>query len=234
MPSEGERRYNDHEVAEILEQAANAEVAATGGGGSPDGLTLAELWKIGAEAGLSPDLVTRAATAIDARGTPARRNSTLGIPVGVRRVVPLDRALEAHEWERLVSMFRDTFGAHGRTSSDGGLRQWSNGNLRISTESTGDGWALRFSTRKSGGPGTVAFGGIMLLAAVIVAAFSLFETADADTVMVAVMFALAGGANLAWGAVSLPRWAAERENQFQALGEEAARIAAVPLDASLR
>ncbi|MEJ2503740.1 MAG: hypothetical protein P8177_10590 [Gemmatimonadota bacterium] len=57
-----ERRYTDEETAAIFERAAQAEVRGPTPAATPgEGRTLAELQAIGAEAGLSAELVARAA-----------------------------------------------------------------------------------------------------------------------------------------------------------------------------
>jgi hypothetical protein len=66
-----ERRYTDDEVAEIFASASEREQAARGQLPSAEGLTLAELQKIGGEAGLAPDLVAQAARSLDEPRPPA-------------------------------------------------------------------------------------------------------------------------------------------------------------------
>jgi hypothetical protein len=43
--------------------------------------------------------------------------------------VHLARKLTDEEWERFVAHVRETFDARGTMTSEGSLRQWSNGNL---------------------------------------------------------------------------------------------------------
>ncbi len=73
-----ERRFSDEEVALILRRAT--EAAGPAGRGAGDGLTLAELRAIGAEAGIDPEAITRAARQVVAR-PPEERNLLLGAPV---------------------------------------------------------------------------------------------------------------------------------------------------------
>jgi hypothetical protein len=126
-----ERRYTDEETAAIFERAAQAEVRGPTPAATPgEGRTLAELQAIGAEAGLSAELVARAARALDgAHDRPVRR-TFLGFPLAVGRTVELGWTLNDAEWARLVGDLRTTFDATGRVRVDGPFRQWSNGNLR--------------------------------------------------------------------------------------------------------
>ena len=59
-----DRTYSEREVAAIIERAAQAQQRGT----DPDapGLTLAEIERVGREAGLDPALLRRAAAEVDA------------------------------------------------------------------------------------------------------------------------------------------------------------------------
>ncbi len=220
--TDGVRRYDDREVAEILERAADAELTTQPASKGRDGLTLSELQRIGAEAGLSPDLIARAAAALDARGLPARRAHALGIPVAVARAFPLARPLTREEWERLVASFRATFRARGRVRSDGDLREWSNGNLQALVEPAGDGWVLRFSTRKSDAAGLALMVPVFIVALAALVVLALAGTVDG--LVTPGIIAAAAAARIGYGALRLPAWADERERQFEMLGEQAIRM----------
>src|SRR6185503_6120179 len=134
-----ERRYADSEVSAIFRDAATEtqrRVAPIGS--AQEGLTLSELQSIGREVGLTPDAIARAAVALDVQqsGTIRRR---LGLPIGVTRTVELPRKLSDDEWDRVVVQLREVFNATGRTRVEGGLRQWSNGNLQVRLEPTATG-----------------------------------------------------------------------------------------------
>ena len=147
MDSNAPRRYDEQEVSMILEQASQLDTAEAPEASTSligpaaretgRGLTLAELQAIGEEAGISAVAVTRAANAI-ARGDhlPPERQSMLGLPVGVARTVVFDRRVTDAEWERLVVLFRRTFGTNGVVRGEGSLREWGNGRLRASLEPT--------------------------------------------------------------------------------------------------
>src|SRR5687767_272399 len=107
-----DRRFNEAEVAAILEKAAEAQHTNSGQLPSGEGMTLAELQAIGSEAGIDPRLVAQAANALDKPGRPTSR-SFLGLPIGVGRTIELGRRLSDDEWDRLVVDLRETFDARG-------------------------------------------------------------------------------------------------------------------------
>lgn len=223
-----ERRYDDEEVAEILERAAQAEIASRPAHPSPTGLSLDELQRIGAEAGLAPELITAAARSLDGRNLPSRKIRIAGLPIGVEHAVPLARPFTQSEWERMVTRFRQTFRARGRVQSDGNLRLWSNGNLQAAVEPDGDGWVLRFSTRKSEAAGFLAMAVFALVGLAVAGVLGLLsETANIRALMFAGM-GVVGGAVLGSNVLRLPSWSAEREGQFRELGERAMHITATP------
>ncbi len=222
------RRYRDDEVREIF------SLATTGGAPDPSvraesgGMTLDELKQIGLEAGIEPARVAQAAASLDARARPAPVRRSLGLPIGVSRVVDLPRAPTDREWEQLISEFRTTFEAQGRATSSGGLREWSHGNLHISVEPTESGEQLRLSTLKDDAialnVASFAMGGIALVASAV-------NAADGKPGKALLLLGIFGGMALAaFGAnvVRLPRWARERERQMEAIANRAVRLLSNP------
>lgn len=214
------RRYADGEVREIFSLAtAGDDTAERSLPAEPGGLTLEDLKLIGQEAGIAPARIAQAAASLDARGTPASLRRSLGMPVGVSRVVDLPRAPTDREWERLVSVFRTTFGVPGQVTSSGRLRQWTHGNLNICVEPTEDGERLRLSTHKGDAQALnslgMVLGGMAVLMSAVVAASGKPEKALVVLGMFGGMALAAFGANL----VRLPRWARERERQMAAVAE---------------
>ncbi|MGE0352384.1 MAG: hypothetical protein AB7I33_05985 [Gemmatimonadales bacterium] len=222
------RRYGDDEVREIFSLATTGGTRDRPLPAESGGLTLEELQHIGREAGIEPARVAQAAARLEARGRPASVRRSFGLPVGVSRVVDLPRAPTDREWEQLIAGFRTTFGAQGQVTGSGGLRQWSQGNLHISVESTERGEQLRLSTLKGdamslNGLGLVMGGMSLLLGAVVFAAGK-----PGKALVLVGMFgglALAAfGANL----LRLPRWARERERQMEAIAEHAVKLLSGP------
>lgn len=218
------RRYGDEEVREIF------SLATTDGAGDPSlpaesgGLTLDELKRIGEEVGIEPARVAQAAAALESRGTPAPVRRSLGLPIGVSRVVELPRAPTDREWEQLVSLFRSTFGTRGKTSSSGGLREWSQGQLFISVEPTAHGEQLRLSTRKSDAATFNAMGMLMSGMSVLMSAVLASEGRPDKALATFGMF---GGMAVAFFGINvfrLPRWARERERQMEAIAQQAVKL----------
>jgi hypothetical protein len=219
-----ERRYGDEEVREIFSLAATGEARDQPLPGESGGLSLEELQRIGQEAGLEPARVAQAAERLDARGRPAPVQRSLGLPIGVSRVVELPRAPTDREWELLISEFRTTFGTQGRMTASGGLRDWSQGNLHISVEPTAHGHQLRLSTRKDDAMGlnalALVLSGMSVLMGAVVAAAGKPEKALVVFGMFGGMALAAFGANL----VRLPPWARTRQRQMEAIAERAVKL----------
>lgn len=213
-----ERRYTDDEVAEIFARASEREQAARRQLPSVEGLTLAELQKIGGEAGLAPDLVAQAARSLDEPRAPTPP-VFLGLPLGVARTVRLERRLTDAEWERFVVDLRETFDARGVIRTEGSFRQWSNGNLQVLVEPDGDGQRVRFRTLRGQSRSFMFFG----LGAIGVAAISWFTSGlnglTPNEVSQALIIALSGAGMFAMGALPLPRWARLRQRQMDELAE---------------
>ena len=222
----------------ILEQASQFDTeqtldASTGLIGPPSqetgrGLTLAELQAIGEEAGISAVAVARAASAI-ARGDhlPPERATMMGLPVGVARTVVFDRRVTDAEWERMVVLFRRTFGASGTVRGEGSLREWGNGRLRASLEPTAQGGhQLRLTTTKSDAVvfnilGTV-FSTLGLSLTALVAIKTGFDPSAAWFGPLAI--AAGGLAAFARNAIVLPRWYTRRATQMATISAAASEL----------
>ncbi|MBX9929674.1 MAG: hypothetical protein K2X99_12285 [Gemmatimonadaceae bacterium] len=221
-----ERRFDDDEVALILEQASQVsaqrhehELVERA-----PGLSLAQLQQIAAESGIAPDDVARAAANV-ARGgiAPMQVRRTLGVPVALGKTVLLARPLTDAEWDRIVVVLRETFEARGTVRAEGTLREWSNGNLRVVLEPTPNGQRLRLSTRRGDaglwaavGAGSAALGATLAATA--------WMSGAAEALMSALPVLGVGLAMLARNAVLLPRWARQRSAQLDAVAAAADRV----------
>lgn len=211
-----ERRYDDEEIARILDAAVEGDRSRAGPARTGTGLTLKELQGVGEEVGISAASIARAAAALDT-GEIRRR---LGVPVGVAHAVPLPRAPSDREWQGLVADLRQTFRAPGRLHLDGGLRGWSNGNLQAFVEPWGAGYRLRMETFRESARSLSTAGGMMLLLAILVLALPLLTGRDpASSVSGAVMLAAIGLGMLGVGLTPLPAWARERRTQMEDVGQ---------------
>jgi hypothetical protein len=227
------RRYQEQEIALILEQASAAQERAQDQGAvalpttDAHGLTLQQLQEIGTDVGIAPEFVERAARAVD-RGdlVPTQRRTWLGLPVGVARTIDFGRTVSDAEWDRIVVTLRETFEARGRLQRDGSFRQWTNGNLQALLEPSATGHRLRLSTRKSDVTPRVLIGAAMLLnSAVILFTGVLGPNGLTTSAMIGVaVTGVIGLASLLSVGLVLPRWARTRAAQME-------HIAARTLDA---
>jgi hypothetical protein len=218
------RRYGDQEVREIFSLATTGDTGDQSLPTESGGLTLDELQRIGQEAGIEPARVAEAAEKLDALGRPAPMRRSFGLPVGVSRVVDLPRAPTDREWEQLVAEFRSTFGTQGRTTTNGGLRDWSQGNLHICVEPTERGVQLRLSTLKDD---AIVLNGLGLLMSVMAALMGAVVTAAGKPEKALAVVGMFGGMALAaFGAnvIRLPRWARERRRQMEAIAEHTVKL----------
>jgi hypothetical protein len=212
-----ERRYDEDEVAEILERATSSEEPETPRSGSPGtGLTLKELQEIGGEVGIPASSIADAARALDVREPAGASRRVLGVPLAVSRIVPIDRALTDDEWDRLVVDLRMTFEAEGRVWTHGALRSWSNGNLQILVEPEWERYRVRMRTLKgNAAPLAIAGTAFLFISAVILASNG---TAWRE-LLPAALVGMIGLVQFGYLGVSLPRWARERAEQMEGLAE---------------
>jgi hypothetical protein len=213
-----ERRYSDDEVAEIFARASEKERTAQRQLPPGEGLTLAELQKIGGEAGLAPDLVAQAARSLDEPRAPAPP-VFLGLPLGVARTVKLDRRMTDAEWERLVVDLRETFDARGVIRTEGSFRQWSNGNLQVLVEPDGEGQRVRFRTIRGQSRSLMFFGLGAFGVAAVSALTSMLNGLTPNELSQVLTIAFGGAGVFALGALPLPRWAKLRRQQMDELAE---------------
>lgn len=217
-----ERRYTDQEVQRILNTAAESEAALTAGSAA-EGMTLAEIQHIAAEAGLNASAVSAAAVAVDRAPVPVNRRM-LGLPLGVGQTVSLPRDLDDADWRRLVAFLRDTFEAQGQETQVAGRREWRNGNLRVSVESLGDSALLQMRTRKGGAQSLIGTGLSMVLGTGVVAAITALTGADTQAVYWMMPMVFGGGAMAATGAAQLPSWSSKRRAQFEKVADYARQL----------
>jgi len=216
-----DRRYNDKEIAAIFRAAAEGPQTPRQQVSREDGLTLADLQAIGREVGISPEAVAQAAVSVDVRRRASLR-TFLGLPIGLARTVDFNRRLTDDEWERLVVQLREVFNAHGTTRSDGSLRQWTNGNLRVLLEPTETGHRLRFGTMHGAAMASIRAGIASLgMAATVTIATAVSGTLNNALTGIAFM-GVVGLGMIANGALRLPRWARIRGRQMEALAAQVA------------
>ncbi len=213
-----ERRFSDDEVARIFAKATEVQREQSTALSRSEGMSLEELQAIGREAGISAELVARAAREVD-QPLPPKLPAVLGLPIGVAQDVMLDRKLSDDEWEHLVVRLRETFKARGKVEAHGSFRQWTNGNLQVLLEPSRDGQRVRFRTLKGETRGMLAAGLSMLAASSIVAIVGATTGSMglAEIIASSLPVGLGGlGMSLA-GVARLPSWRRERTEQFERL-----------------
>lgn len=124
------RRYTDDEIHAIFERAAaRQEAADRAEEASRAELSLEELQRIGAEAGIDPAHIAAAAQSVAEVGgrlpEPAERETLLGMPTRLRETRYLDAPLTDALWEQVIPELRRIFGADGLPSSLGRTREWA-------------------------------------------------------------------------------------------------------------
>lgn len=214
------RRYDEEEIAEILELATTDEgVVQPGSRGSGEGLTLEQIQEIGSEVGIAPGRIADAAQAMSSRSLVSTTKTFLGTPRSVSRIVTIDRALNDDEWTRLVVDLRETFDAVGKVTTAGNLRTWSNGNLQVHVEPDGDRYRVRMRTHKGNVVPRMAMGTAFILMAVMMLVDALGEGATFRALLPALMFGGVGVGALGYTRAALPGWAHERATQMEGLAE---------------
>jgi hypothetical protein len=210
------RKYGDEDVKEIFDLAATGDDADRPAVPDENGLTLAELQEVGLEVGMDPRRVAEAALVLDSRLDVRPRQTSLGLPISVGRIIELPRAVTDHEWDILVSVLRETFGAKGKVQFHGGIREWTQGTLHAFLEPTETGHRLRLHTRKIGA-GFLNRVGATGLAVGLSLITVLLTTGQSPVFMELALISsmLIGGGTLAPNVLRLPRWAREREGQME-------------------
>lgn len=201
-----ERRYQDHEIREILDLAIDEESNLQGSVTAADGLTLRQLQEVGQEVGVSPDRIAQAAVVVAARRHAPTHETTTWLPTAVERTILLPRNLSDREWEWLVAELRTTFGGKGEVAVQGGMREWTHGRVQAFIDESHTGYRLRLSDVNAASGGIVLGGAILALALMIFVV--LLGKADAGfRFIVPAVFTALGGGLMVGSALSLPRWA---------------------------
>jgi hypothetical protein len=222
-----ERRYEDHEIRQILDLAIGEEHGSAQSLTAVDGLTLRELQEVGREVGVPPDRITQAAATFEGRGESVSRATSLGLPTSVERVVTLPRNPSDREWELLVAELRTTFGGKGEMTSHGGLREWTHGRVQVFIEPTETGYRLRL-TDANAALGGMVLGGGLLAFAVLILVVLLGRDDPGARLAVPAFFSLFGGGLIAGSAISLPKWARRQKNRMEHMCRHAVSLLATP------
>jgi hypothetical protein len=223
-----ERRYQEHEVRQILDLAIGPDGPPAQPLPPVEGLTLVQLEEVGREVGLPPNRITQAVASFEGRGEPVPRGKTLGLPISVGSIVALPRSPSDREWELLIAELRTTFGGKGEVTSQGSLREWSNGFLHAFIEPTETGHRLRLTDSRAGAVVGMGFGGFLLAFALLIFVVLLGKEDPGFRFAVPAFFSLIGGGLIAGSAMSLPGWAREQERRMEHINRRAVSLLALP------
>ena len=222
-----ERRYQDHEIREILDLAIGQEDGPAPSLPAVDGLTLLQLQEVGREVGLLPDRITKAVAVFEGRGESVPRGIALGLPTSVGIIVPLPRRPSDREWELLIAELRTTFGGKGVVTSHGSLREWSHGRVQAFIEPTETGHRLRL-TDSNAAVGGIVFGGLVVAFALMILVVLLGKANPGFRFAVPAFLSLLGVSLAAGSAISLPKWAREQEKRMEHISRHAVSLLALP------
>ncbi|GAB5536005.1 MAG: hypothetical protein Rubg2KO_22540 [Rubricoccaceae bacterium] len=216
-----DRRYSEREIREVFERAARDQEQAKASA-TQEGLTLDEMQEIASSAGIAPEFVARAAESV-ALGEPEQGRMTFGpIPRGVFRTEFLPGPPTDALWEGLVADLRRTFEAQGEVSEGPRVREWRNGNLRVTLEPAGDGSRLHLRTRRDDWTQLAGAGAALSAVTLLMAFFSSLDAFSDPEMFRASLVVAIGSAFGAAGVWAGQRaWAATREGQMEAIAQRA-------------
>ncbi len=218
-----ERRYRDDEVTAIFRYATEEQKVREPNAPAGEGLTLADVQQIGRDVGIEPQLIARAAAALDQReGTTVR--TFLRLPIRVGRTVELGRLVSDGEWQRLVVDLDEIFNAQGVVRYDGGVRSWRNGNLRVTIEPAGSNSRLRLGTYNAMSHRMMRMGLTLGAIAAVGAVISAVGHAQFELGSLGIMAAIFFG----MGAVRLPWWGRRRLAQMNDIAQKLLSAPATP------
>lgn len=215
-----DRQFTEDEAREVFARAAERQHAV---GARGAGLSLDELRAIGAEAGLDPEFVEAAARSV-ALGEPETARPSFGpIPRGVSRTVLLPDAPSDALWEQVLGDARRTFSAQGKVSGSGRVREWRNGNLRVSLEPARGGSRLHLQTRREDRVQATIMASVVAACALVTVLLTTlgggFDVAGNASLLMGVVVASLGAVGLG---VGQRRWADERGRQMDGIIQRAA------------
>lgn len=245
------RTYSEQEVADIIARAAERQ-AASSRTSERVGLTLDEIARLGADAGLDPDDLRAAADEID-RGGIARSASQTDTHVVAERWA--DAPLTDEAWEDTVALLRERFGpsaaamlggsAGGDVQQIGRAYEWSSmtgSGLQTTATVSPRGGRTRVRLTQHVGlanPRTegLAIGGFLALVIAVITAVALGTTAGVAPPLVVLAALAAFAASFAVAAPGVTtfdrRWRDRKLDTLNTLADDIAGVLAAPAVAPL-
>lgn len=226
-----ERRYDEKEVRDIFARAARDEGTVPPAPAAREGLTLGELQEVGREVGLPAERVARAAAALDHSPRVMHRETSVGAPVRIGRVIELPRAPTEREWQVLVAELRQSRDAVGRMTSHGEAREWTDGRLHVFLEPAAAGHQLRLTARRRDEMEVVLLGGAAALLGLVLLVTGALDAATFGPVwemLLPAVLAALGFGSLASRTLRLRRWADETELGMSRIDERVRALVTEP------
>jgi plasmid stabilization system protein ParE len=153
----------------------------------------------------------------------------MGLPTSVGSVLSLPRELTEREWERLVGELRTTFDTTGEVTSQGSMREWSQGSLHAFVEPTQTGYRLRITDSFAAPLGVATvFGGLFLALGLLVTVVLLAREDAGLKFLVGTFMSAGGGGAMALTALLAPKWARTQEQRMEHISRFTAALLAVP------
>jgi hypothetical protein len=168
-PREPRRRYGDKEIGLILKRATELQKQEPTSSAERGGLTLAELEEIGAEAGIDPRLLRRAAAELDAGAVGATAEGLtrlVGAPLAIQYDRTLPGELTEADFMSLVPEIQKVAEGHGHAGLLGNTLTWQSRtdeggrSLQISVSSR-DGRTQILISERLGQHAGALFGGLV-------------------------------------------------------------------------
>ena len=220
------RKFSEEEISRIFEQAAKEQEE----GDDHSGLTLSELQSIGAQSGLDPEAIARAAKKIKLVLRLDPRKRKFKSDVGVGGTAELPGKITSSDWEELLPEIRNEFNAPGKAISDGYRKEWSNGNLKVLIENGREQDRLRLSSVNGRKIAQLRLSATM---AILGFFFVIMGAAESEEVFVFAMMTLLAAFATYWlTRRSLKKWANKREAQMAAITEKAGELALNRVDSA--
>lgn len=220
-----ERRYSHEDVQRILASAAEAD-AALGSGTADGGMTLAQIQRIGAEAGITGSSIAAAAAALDRAPRTVGAPRLLWMRTGVSQTITLPRPLDDTAWRYLAAYVRETFEATGREDERPGQHEWRNGNLRITLEAIGESALLQMTTHRGNARALARVAGWLFVSSAAIETGTIVSAQGFHVVAAAVILAAGGAAATTAAMLQLRGWTSRRRAQFDAVADYARQLSA--------
>lgn len=213
------RTYSQDEVREIIRRAADATAERERRESENSGLTLDDLRDLASSTGIDPEVMTEAARSLDREVDEPFEKRLMGLKISAAHAIRLEGPFTDEDWQALVADCRRTFGAKGKLHDVSGLREWSNGNLHVLVEPTGDDVVIRMRTHNGVAQNMMPAGVAMSIAFIAMMISALGDGRPASDLFGAVMVLVAAlfGAG-ALGYTRLKSWSRTRESQMEAIG----------------